>query len=278
MWGVYWIPLTHLESLGLVGATAGIALYIGCLILLLPAIWRYRGILVSQWRLMLFSGLLTGAAFSSFTTSLAYTEVIRSILLFYLTPVWGTLLGIVFLKEQLTRSRVMVIIVAFCGLYIILGGGGLPVPRNIGDIFALASGILWAIGSFGLLRAQSVPALAQMIGFLIGGLVVSLLTFAALNSGKVITLPPISDIAPFAIMYGFYALPMIWLTIAPARLLSPARVGILLMSEIIVGAISAALLSGEPFGTAELAGTILIITAALIEVRGSVIGARPKAS
>ena len=59
---------------------------------------------------------------------------------------------------------------------------------------------------------------------------------------------------------------MFWLTIAPAQVLTPARVGILLMSEVVIGALSAALLSGQEFGMAEFIGTILIITAALIEV------------
>ena len=61
-------------------------------------------------------------------------------------------------------------------------------------------------------------------------------------------------------------LPIIYLTIWPATLLSPARVGMLLMVEVIVGVASAAMLSGDPFGLRELAGTILIVSAAVVEV------------
>jgi drug/metabolite transporter (DMT)-like permease len=43
---------------------------------------------------------------------------------------------------------------------------------------------------------------------------------------------------------------------------------VLLMSEVVVGAISAALLSGEMFGAREALGTLLIIAAALFEVLG----------
>ena len=42
MWGVYWLPLRHLEGLGFTGASAGIALYIGCLVVLLPFTLRFR--------------------------------------------------------------------------------------------------------------------------------------------------------------------------------------------------------------------------------------------
>ncbi|HJL53422.1 MAG TPA: hypothetical protein QF695_12400, partial [Arenicellales bacterium] len=43
-------------------------------------------------------------------------------------------------------------------------------------------------------------------------------------------------------------------------------VGVLFMTEISVGAISAALLTNEPFGTREILGVILITAAGLTEV------------
>lgn len=272
LWGVYWLPIRYLESLGLTGPTAGIALYLACAVILLPGLFIYRRIFQQHWRLIILSGLLTGSGFSLFTTALAYTDVIRAILLFYLTPIWGTMLGIIFLNEKLTSARILAIILAFGGLYIILSNAhGLPIPRNLGDVFALLSGIAWAIGSLGLVRAQAVPAIPQMISFVIGGLVISLITIFALGSYDftfVATLP-YPKIIPAALIIALYAVPMIWLTIAPARILSPARVGILLMSEVVVGALTAALLSGQEFGLREAIGTMLIIAAALAEISGT---------
>ena len=69
-------------------------------------------------------------------------------------------------------------------------------------------------------------------------------------------------------MYTLYMIPMVFLTIVPATVLPPARIGVLLMSEVVVGAISAALLSGEAFCAREALGTLLIIAAALFEVLG----------
>ena len=62
---------------------------------------------------------------------------------------------------------------------------------------------------------------------------------------------------------------MFWLTLAPARVLTPARVGILLMSEVVIGALSAMLLSGQLFGVAEGMGTLFIIVAGVVEVLGA---------
>ena len=61
---------------------------------------------------------------------------------------------------------------------------------------------------------------------------------------------------------------MFWLTLAPARVLTPARVGILLMSEVVIGALSAMLLSGQPFGVAEGMDTLFIIVPGVVEVLG----------
>ena len=67
-------------------------------------------------------------------------------LLFYISPVWSTLLGILFLGERLTLNRVLAIILGFSGLAVILGAGeGFPWPRHIGDWFALGAGLTWAI-------------------------------------------------------------------------------------------------------------------------------------
>ena len=270
MWGIYWMPLLYLESLGITGSIAGILLYTCCLVFLAPAIWRYRHMMISYWRPLLLSGALAGSAFSFYTTSLFHTDVIRCILLFYLTPVWGTLIGIFVLGERLTLSRIAVILVAFGGLYVILGAdGGLPIPRNLGDGLALLSGVLWALGTLGLMRTKAVPVYPQIIAFLAGSLIVALLTLLLIDDLPIISAAQLDWplIMGFLGLFAIYALPMFWLTIAPARVLSPARVGILLMSEVVVGAISAALLSGQPFGMNELIGTVLIITAAFIEVQ-----------
>ena len=63
-----------------------------------------------------------------------------------------------------------------------------------------------------------------------------------------------------------FLLPTLYLTVWPATLLSPARVGILFMFEVIVGVGSAGLLTSEPFGVREITGTLLIMSAALAEV------------
>ena len=72
-------------------------------------------------------------------------------------------------------------------------------------------------------------------------------------------IPVVVEIGVEAIVRGFAL---------PAMLLTPGRIGILLMSDVVVGVGSAAALAGEPFGWREATGTVLIVGAAFVEVLG----------
>ena len=65
-----------------------------------------------------------------------------------------------------------------------------------------------------------------------------------------------------------FFVPPNFLVLWAAQRIDSGRVGILLMTEVLVGAATAALFSGEPFGLMELTGTALIVCAGLVEVLG----------
>ena len=66
-----------------------------------------------------------------------------------------------------------------------------------------------------------------------------------------------------------YVLPVLALTLWAAQRLSPAVITFLLTAEILSGVISSAIFLDEPFGWMQVAGTALIIFAALSEVLSS---------
>ncbi|MGR3511133.1 MAG: DMT family transporter [Paracoccaceae bacterium] len=269
MWGLYWIPVRAFLDLGLTGSWPGLVIYTATLLAVLPWVWRARHGIIGRWRGLILSGMFTGAAFGLYSTSLVYTDVVRAILLFYLTPIWGTLLGLAVLGERLQPARVVGLFCGIGGLVAVLGGEqSLPWPRNAGDWLALASGIAWAFGSLGLYRTKGVPVVGQIFVFLIGALAVA--GFGILieidlgypNPSQIMA----ADLAFYAALSAIFVLPMLYLTIWPATLLSPARVGLLLMSEVVVGLVSAALLANEPFGWREGLGAAMIVSAAVLEL------------
>jgi drug/metabolite transporter (DMT)-like permease len=273
LWGLFWLPVRAIGDLGLGGAWPGVAIYGGCMVVLLPVLlFRWQNF-VKHWRPLAVCGLFTGTALACYSTSLLLTEVVRSILLFYLTPVWSTLLGMLLLGERLTVGRALALVLGAVGLLVVLGiGSEVPWPRNPGDWLALVSGMAWAYGSLSLYRMGSDVVPEQMLTFSVGSLAVTFTGIALGGAvfGGVPSAPVLYEAAPFGLLAALFVLPMLFLTIWPATLLSPGRIGILLMSEVVVGVASAAALAGEPFGLREMLGTGLIVAAGAVEVFGRV--------
>ncbi len=267
-WGVFWLPMRLLDEIGLGGAWGSLAVFVTAMVLLLPVIivrWRR---LVAGGVSLLLTGMIIGAAFALYATALVLTDVVYTILLFYLTPVWSTLLGRIMLGEKITRGRLLALILGITGLCVILGfDRGLPLPRNIGDWMALLSGIGWAYGSLRVYRSETASAWESTSTFFAGGL---LITLVAVLIPIDVTTPSSESLVAATpwlfLLVAAYLVPTMLVLLWAASRLSPGRVGLLLMGEVVVGVISAALLIDEPFGGRELIGTILIVSAGMIEV------------
>jgi drug/metabolite transporter (DMT)-like permease len=270
-WGAFWIPLRHLESTGLVGPWATIGAELAATLVMLPlALWRWR-----QWkagRPLLLMGLFGGIAFVLYNNAMLLTDVIRALLLFYLTPIWSTLLARLFLGQPITIMRIATIAMGFTGLIVVLGADGwLPIPTRVGDWMALFSGILWALSTVVIRKRQNIAAYEATLSFFAVGVVASILMpLAVMPSALTANLPAAADLprfVPWVILLG----PILWV---PAQILlmwgtkrlDPGRVGILLMGEVLVGAGTAAILTDEPFGWREMAGSVLIVGAGLIDI------------
>lgn len=271
IWGLFWIPLRMLGEAGFQAAWSGFSIYAICTLIMLPVIVMRARSLWAGGLALLICGALTGTALSLYATSIYFTDVIRVILLFYLAPVWGTLLGLVFLGERLTWFRIFALILGLGGLIVVLSpNGAFPRPQGIGDWMALLSGMAWSLGSLQLYRLQRVAPIDQMIAFIVGGLIVTALMIALGGDlmGKTPDITALKTSWMMLLIIAVLTLPMFFLTIWPCAYLTPGRVGLLLMSEVVVAVISAAVLTDETFGLREAIGTTLIVSAALVEVAG----------
>jgi len=93
--------------------------------------------------------------------------------------------------------------------------------------------------------------------------------FAFLPLGHEISIPDsnlLREVWIWVLVIAILMLPMTFLTIWPTTLLSPGRVGMLLMADVVAGVISAAILTDEAFGYRELTCTLLIVSAGIVDV------------
>ncbi len=266
MWGVFWLPMRWFDSEHVGGAWISIIFNAMALLSALPFLLRRR-----VWQSI--NGLLLGSAFSLYTVSLVMTDVIHAILFFYLTPVWSTLAAWFLFGERMGTRRALSIALGFSGLAAILGGvDAVPLPRNTGDWVALASGMCWAAGTLRSYRKPTAKVALSVFAFALGGLVSSLVILAA-AAGMGLALAQTGNLdamLPWIIVLGLVIfVPPNFLVLWAAQRIDPGRVGILLMTEVLFGAISAALLSGEPYSLSDAIGTALISSAGFIEVTKS---------
>ncbi len=231
-------------------------------------IYRWRAFVPGRLRFHI-GGLLAGLAFVLYANSFMYTEVIRSILLFYLMPIWGFLLARFVADEVITPVRWLSMALGLGGLLIIFGVDvGLPFPRNIGDWMALGSGLVWAVASLMMLTDNEDAINYGLAFFLWGTLGAALMAYVASIHGLAPT-PNLSMVAPVLP----WLIPLAILVVIPAGFaavygptqLNPGVAGLLFMTEISVATVTAALFAGEPFGIRELLGIILISLAGLAE-------------
>ena len=267
LWGVLWWPLRHFNAAGLRGAWLIFAVY---LLLAIPAglwSWRRRHELRQHGRTLVGLLLLGGWTNVAFMLALVHGEVIRILLLFYLSPVWAIFAARIFLKEAIGWRGGLAALLAVGGSALVVSNGqGVSLADlDTNDLLAISSGLAFALSNV-ILRADTVLGDVHRATAVWWGCVLIALPFAFFQYLPALPLPE----------YG-YLLAFSWLWIAGATVAvqfgvarMPVSVSAVIMPfEVIVGALSAWWLAGEAPTLLELFGGTLILAAALLQITRS---------
>lgn len=268
-WGILWLPLRYTAQHGLTGAWAALAAFLWPAVVLAPLVWRRRSVLRPWARQCIAFGVFSGLAFGLYAVGLVHSSVVRVTLLFYLTPVWSALTALVLLGEATRWQGWLAAAVGIAGLALILGTGGEEsVPLNFGDACALASGISWALAVIVLRRHPHVPPLGTVFGqFLFASACIFCLALVDLDNAPWPTLDAwMTGAAVTGLFSTVILLPGLFGIFWAAGRMPPARVGVLMMTEVLVAVVSASIILDESMNALEWTGAALIMAAALIEV------------
>ncbi|MEM7562335.1 MAG: DMT family transporter [Pseudomonadota bacterium] len=269
-WGLYWLPQRMLLEAGLTGGWGTIAQYVISLTMLLPiAIWRLlkgKNIGLQHWA----CGLLLGSGAIFYANSFLVTDVIRALIFFYLTPLWATLVEVVFLKRFPSWSRAASIGLALSGVWVTVGADfGLPLPVHLGDWFGLIGGMLIAAGAARTEIEQPEGVFPLLFVVVMFCLITSMGQYPLL-ADAIGTMPGFEVMtASLPLLLGIsllFVLPTTAIIFWSPSKIGTGVFGILLLSELVVGVISAAILTDEPFGWREIVGTSLVLLAGIVEV------------
>ena len=252
------------------GGWGTIAQYLICFLLLAPiALWRwFKG---QQTGLNLpLAGLLMGGGIVCYANSFLLTDVMRALLLFYLTPVWATIIEMTLLRQSPGWRRAISLPLTLFGVWIVIGQDlGLPLPQNAGDWLALLGGAMFASGAARVQVSRIEGVFPMLFAFFVyGGL------FAVAQSFLLVAelgpIPPSEvwiALAPWFLLLclGFFLPTNILITWSPTRI-GAGLFSILILAELVFGTVSAAFWADEAFGWREILGSVLILTAGFIEV------------
>lgn len=263
VWGIVWYPYRLLEQAGLGGALATTVTYGIALLLGLPFFWRR----LRHLRHLRFSPLLIPLALAAGGCNLGYVmavldgEVMRVLLLFYLSPLWTILLSRLLLGERLTLMGAGVIGVSLVGALVMLWHPslGLPWPRNGAEWLGMAAGLCFALQNVLIRRAaelaMELKTLAVFSGVILLGLGVLVFgprhSFPDLAGALWLTLLAIGVVLLVAngvIQFSLAALPA-------------NRASVIMLFELVVAALSSWLLAGEVMHWREWLGGGLIVLA-----------------
>ena len=267
VWGLFWIPLRELEDAGFQGLWITVVYFLIPALCLFPVtIWRWKYVKRGGFQLQL-TAIISGGALLLYSTSIVYTDVVRAILLFYLTPVWGIILGRIFLGDKISTPRIIAMILAIIGMLTIFGlGAKFPLPQNLGDWLGLCSGFMWATAMVLINKNKNHSTIELTVGFFQWSLILSLFAAVLLSPDSLPSFDKIVPVIPLMLTFMvLLILPGTYASLWGPKYLNPGVVGLLFMTEIVVGAISVAILAGEPFGIREITGVLFIAGASMLE-------------
>ena len=270
MWGLFWIPQRALEAGGLTGGWATISQMVIPFVMLLPiSLWRlYKGQSFGlEYPLI---GLLFGGGIACYANSFLLTDVVRALILFYITPVWTTIFEIVFLRQIPRFYRYITLVLALSGVWIVFGQEGvIPLPQNSGDWIALLGGILIAASAVRMEIKKPEGIYPILFSFFFYGGLFTLIQSYFLSDylGDAPSIESWVAMMPWLILIAilFHIPTNIVILGAPSRI-GAGIFSIIILFEIVVGTFSAAVLTDELIGWREILGSSFIIFAGLTEI------------
>ena len=264
LWGLYWIPLRYLDNSGISGLWASVLIYSVSFFFIFPRFFKLRADFYASKTLYILLAIFAGLTNLAFVLALLEGEVVRVMILFYLSPVWATLLAFFILNEKLKKRNIMALVLAVAGVFLISWHPGIEFTKSFdrADFYAVTSGVAFAISNI-LVRkigglSHSVKMCSAWFGVMVlagCGILLTQDSFPAvtLNNFLLIFILgfPLMIIMTWTAQYAVSNLP-IYLS------------SVLFLFEIIVGAISAVMLANEFITIIQFIGIIMILTTGLI--------------
>ena len=264
LWGLYWIPLRFLDNSGISGLWASVLIYFVSFLFIFPRFYSLRADFYASKTLYTLLAIFAGWTNLGFVLALLEGEVVRVMILFYLSPVWATLLAFFILHERLKKRNIFALVLAVAGVFLISWHPEIEFMKSFdrADFYAISSGLAFAVTNILVRKIGGLTHAVKMCSSWFGVIVLAgcgiLLTQ---DSFPMITLNNLILI----IALGFpLMIIMTWTAQYAVSNLPIYLSSVLFLFEIIVGAVSAVMLANELITVIQSIGIAMILSAGLI--------------
>lgn len=267
LWGVVWYPLRLLEEQGLMGAWSALVSYGAALALFLWVFVRDLSALKENALPLLLMGLSAGWCNVAFIMAVLDGNVVRVLLLFYLSPFWAVCLGWFMLGEKPDARSLEVFVIAVTGALVMLWNEdvGMPWPKDHADWLAVSAGFAFALSNVFVRRTQQVSVLLKSVSSWSGNVIVALAWIVVSGAGVPDVALPVFG---WAVLLGLAGFLVMTLTVLYGVTRMPVhRSAVILLFELVAGAVSSQLLTEEVVLVREWIGGSMIILAAWLAAR-----------
>ena len=267
VWGISWYPYRLLAGWGLGSMLA--SSMTGAAAAVLAAVVLRRHFPTFQWSWVIPAlGLAAGITNAGFVWGTVHGTVMRVLLLFYLTPVWTALLARLWLHERLGWRGGVLLALALSGAVMMLWSGeaGTPWPGSAAEWAGLIAGLAFACNNvLSRLAGQRHPTMRPEMRTVVVFTGCALVGFpAALLFDGVHAVPAaLSQGSTWLLLVGMACVLVCGNAMVQRGLqrLPANRAALLMLFEIVVAAVSSALLTAERLSPQEMAGGACIILA-----------------
>ena len=259
LWGLIWVPMRYVESLGIDGLWVVVSFQTLPFIALFPFCKKSLMAHRADWGIYLAAGGAMGIGFVLYSLGLVVASVTKTTVLFYLTPIWSTLLGSIYLAEKLNAGRWIAISMGLVGCILIMQVNVFDMQFVASDLLGLLSGISWSVGSiiigkYPKANIMNITLFQYGVGGVLAAIAALVLAVPIPDVTVLISGLPVAFVASVCIF-----LPSVLIIFRVNQYVSPGLVGILMLSEVIVAALSSALFIGEYLDYWQWVGFVAII-------------------
>ena len=264
LWGLIWYPLRLLEGQGLSGLWVTLSSYGATLALGLIWLWRNRRDWQYKPLVLGMMMLAVGWCNVAFVLAILDGTVLRVLLLFYLSPLWALLLGWVLLKEHPGTSGLLVFVVALAGAITMLWDSemGMPWPRDRADWLAVSSGFAFSFANVMVRKSRRISMQTKSAASWLGVVLVAGVWILIVQE----PFPLVQASTWFAAaLLGWFGFVVMTVTVIYGVSHMPVhRSAVILLFELVVGAVSSLILTDERVLLQEWLGGALIMMAAYL--------------